>query len=223
MHKTVWMLLLASLLLTACGDPEAIDRAKARRIDQQTEDEAEQRAAERERAQADWEDTRQAINVARQVFFLIVGISLAVVILFGLAVLVLRGWQASRGMVVFAEQRAALAATTLRLDARTLTWPALIRDGAVHNLETGEVYRLGEPKPADPQQVTGDVLIRAVGVGSRGIAQIGKRTKDVQAADAIPALAGALPLVLRPLAPEDSRRPGRNNGMTSINKAKEEA
>jgi hypothetical protein len=217
-HRSLLMLVLAGLvisLLTACGDPAAIDRAKARRIDQQTEDQSEARAAQEARKQADWEDTRAALNFARQVFFLLVAISLAAAILCGLLVLVVRGWQASRAIVAFAEQRAVLEASTLRLDTRTLTWPALIRDGAVHNLQTGEVYRLGEPKPADPQQVTGDVLIRAIGAGTRGIEQIGKKTRDGQTADAIPALAGAVPLVLRPIAPEESRRPQgphRRNG-----------
>ncbi len=209
MNKTKVLILvtLLGLLLSACGDKAAIDQAKARRVDQQTADDAALRANEREREMADWEATRPVTNVSEMVFIVVVSASIALSIAAALAVFVLRWWQASRAMVAYTEQRAALAAGMIRVNPHTLTWPMLISDGAVHNLQTGEVYRLAEPRAADPQQVTGDVLIRALGVGTRGAAQIAKSAKNAQPADAIPTLAGAMPLVLRPLGPGESRRP----------------
>jgi hypothetical protein len=205
--KVVILVALVGLLLSACGDEAAIDQAKARRVDQQTADDAARRANEREREMADWKATRPASNVSEMVFIVIVSVSIALSIAAALAVCVLRWWQASRAVVAYAEQRAALAAGMIRVNPHTLTWPALINGGAVHNLQTGQVYRLGEPRAADPQQVAGDVLIRALGVGTRGAAQIAKSAKNAQPADAIPTLAGAMPLVLRPLEPGESRRP----------------
>ncbi len=201
------LLILTGLLLAGCGDKAVIDRAKAERIRQETEDKSAARQAEELRKQEDWEVTRKAVNSVKQVFFLLVVCTLSVALSFVLAVAVYRWWQASRAIVTYAETRAALAAGMLKVDQQTLTWPVLVVGDAVHNLETGEVFRLSEPKPADPQQVTGDALIRALAVGTRGVAQLGKTTKDAQAADAIPALAGAVPLVLRPLQPGKSRRP----------------
>jgi hypothetical protein len=206
------LLALAGLLLSACGDEAAIDQARARRIEQQTADDAAKRADEREREMADWKATRPASNAAEMVFIIVVSVSIALSVAAALAVLVLRWYQASRAVIVYAEQRAALLAGMVRVSPTTLTWPTLVNGGAVHNLETGEVYRLGEPRAADPQQVTGDVLIRALGVGARGAAQIAKCAKNAQPADAIPTLAGAMPLVLRPIEAGESRRNGAKGG-----------
>jgi hypothetical protein len=71
-----------------------------------------------------------------------------------------------------------------------------LADNAVHNLETAQVYRLGKPRSADPQQVTASGQVRALGVTAQAAERIGKSTKDAQAADAIPGLTGAIPLVL---------------------------
>jgi hypothetical protein len=186
------------LLLMSNGDQDAIDRAKADRIYQETQQRAQAQTAAEARTQADWEATRDATYWAKRIFGLLVACSVAVALTFALTILIYRAWQVSGSIAVYAQQRAALQAGMIRLDRQTGTWPALIAGGAIHNLQTGEVYLLTVPKAADPQQVSGDVLIRALGVGTRGAAQIGKATQDGAAANAIPVLAGSLPLVLRP-------------------------
>ncbi len=128
------------------------------------------------------------------------------------AVLVVRWWQASRAIVVYAEQRAALVSRTLNVDRKTLTWPALISDKAIHVIETGGVLLLDAPQDASPQQVASSALVRTTAVGTKGIENIGKKTQDGQSAHAIPELAGAIPLLLRPISSERSQRPKRKGG-----------
>lgn len=194
--KLLMLLALAGLILVGCGDKGAIDRAKAERIQQATQDEAVAREAEEARKQRDWEATRQAVNLAKIIVFVAAGVFLA----FALAILVYRLWQMSRSVqdafAVYAEKRAELAAGTIKLDRETRTFPSLVADNAVHNLETAQVYRLGKPRSADPQQVTASGQVRALGVTAQAAERIGKSTKDAQAADAIPGLTGAVPLVL---------------------------
>lgn len=196
------LLLLLVLLLTACGDPAAIDQAKARRIDQDTADKAAERAAEETRKEANWESTRDALDFAKRAFFLIVVCSLAVALFFVLMTIAFRWWQisssANDAFKIYAEQRAALAAGTIKLDRETRTYPALVASGAVHNLDTGQVYRLGVPQLPDPQQVTASAQVRALGITAQATERIAKKTKDAQTADALPALAGATPLILPP-------------------------
>jgi hypothetical protein len=208
--KILILVTLTGLILVGCGDKAAIDRAKAERIRKEASDESAARRAEEQRKQADWEATREAANFAKQVFLLLVVCTLSVALACVLAIAVCRWWQASRTIITYAETRALLVAGLIKVDRQTRTRPVLVLSDAIHNFDTGEVYKLSEPKPADPQQVTGDVLIRAFGIGVEGAAQIGKASKEGQAVDAIPALASAVPLVLRPLPQGGSRRPEAN-------------
>jgi len=101
----------------------------------------------------------------------------------------------SRVGVEFARRRADLRAGMVRLDRATHTWPALVQNGAVQMLETGEVFLLGVPRAADGQQVAGSVLVRAIGEGTAGVVRIGEKAKDATAADVIATLVGAVPVV----------------------------
>lgn len=200
MKKLIILLALAGLILAGCGDKAAIDRAKARRIEQETRDSAAEKAAEEERKQANWESTKDAADFAKRVFFLLVVCALCLALAVALAILVYRWWQISRSFSdafsIYAERRAELAAGTIKLDRETRTFPALVAHDAVHQLEHGEVFRLGKPRRADPQQVTASAQVRALGVTAQAAERIAKSTQDAQTADALPGLAGSLPLVL---------------------------
>ncbi len=50
--------------------------------------------------------------------------------------------------------------------------------------------------------MTGDVFLRSVGAGTRGAVEIGHKTKQSEAAQAIPELAAAIPLVMKHWPPE---------------------
>ena len=224
MDKRIGIFVLVATLVflaSACvGDETATDRAKADRIRQETANEAASRAASEARSQADWESTRAATNLAKQAFLLLLAVTVAVALLFALAIVLVRLWQVSRSIVTYAETRAALKAGAIHVDRQTLTWPTLVNGDAIHNLQTGEVYRLTEPKPADSQQVTGDVFIRALGAGTQGAVKIGKSVKEGSgAADAIGAMSGALPLVLGGArSGAEQRSPARNGARAETNR-----
>jgi hypothetical protein len=200
------LILLALLVffLSACGDQGAIDRAKADEIERQAEIDAQAKLANEGRKQADWEATRQGANVAKTVFFVIVGIVLALAlaaVLLAIGYLVWRGAIAlGRAIAVYAEQRAIIKAGIIKIDKETRTFPALVAGDAVHNLKTGAVYPLGRTRGANPQLATISGQVRALGIAAQAAERIGKGTKDAQAADALPGLA-ALPLVLPPGEP----------------------
>lgn len=207
MTRIIILFALAGVILAGCGgDKGAIDQAQAERIEQETRQSIDERQAEEARRQANWESTRGAASFAKQALLVLVVCTLAVTLSATLTIAVYRWWEASRAIVTFAEGRALLRSGAVYVDKKTLTWPTLVLNGAVHNLETSEVFLLGAPKGPDPQQVTGDALVRALGVGARGAVQIAKSTKDGQTADALPGMAGALPLVLRPIEQGQSRR-----------------
>lgn len=189
--------ILAAVNLT--GDPAAIDRAKARQIERQAEAEAQARQAAEERKQADWQATKAAKDLGKRAFFTLAGVAGALALAAILLTVAFRAWQASgaaaRGWAVYTEQRAALAAGTIKLDKETRTFPALVAGGAIHNLETGQVYLLGQRQNADPQQVTASAQVRAIGVTAQAAERIGKSAKDARAADALPGVSASTPLV----------------------------
>lgn len=191
----VLIMLVLWLVLSGCGDKGAIDRAKAARIEAETRAKLEAEAQAEERKQADWEATRQASNFGKAVF----AAGMALVVTTGLGflalILVVRAWQTSRAAVAYANDKTALAARLLHVDKDTMTWPALLESGAIHVIQTGEVLALGKPKPGTPQQIMGDVVLRGLALGTRGAKDIAKATDNAEAAQAIPELAAALPLI----------------------------
>lgn len=193
-------LVLLALALGGCGDQAAIDQAKADKIRAETQQKIEAAEAAEARKEADWAVTRQASNLGKAVMAACLGVVVSVFVL-GLALIVLsRGWQLSGVAVGYAQARAELNARLVHVDGN-LVWPAIILSGAIHNLQTGEVLRLGQSKPPTPQLVTGDVVLRSLAVGSQAVQAIGKRAKSPLAADAIPGLAASIPLVTPPEPP----------------------
>jgi hypothetical protein len=195
-------LLVVVMLVVGCGDQGAKDRAEAerieaeaRRLEQEAADEAAARAAAEARRQADWEATRAAVYLFKQIVVIILAAVVSFVAIFLAVIGLLWLRDMSRVAVRFAERRAALRADMVRLDKATHTWPALVRDGAVQMLETGEVFLLGVPRAADGQQVAGSVLVRAIGEGTAGVVRIGEKAKDGGTADAIAGLMGVVPVV----------------------------
>lgn len=213
----ITLTLTVVLLGAACSSVEStVDRAKADRIRLEAADESAARVASEARSQADWEATRESANLTKQVALLFLAITLAVSLLFASAIVLVRLWQASRSLVTYAETRAKLKAGAIHVDRQTLTWPTLVNGDAIHNLQTGEVYRLAEPRLADPQQVTGDAFIRALGAGTRGAVKVADRAKESNgAADAIATLGGALPLVLGGRASDLELATPDSNGITA--------
>lgn len=197
--KVLILLALTCLLLSACGDQDAIDRARADEIAQQADADARAKDADEARKQADWEATRDAVGVAKSVFFVIVGVVLALALAAVMLAIGYLVWRAvvalGRGAAVYAEKRAALAAGMVKVDPETRTFPALVAGDAIHNLETGEVFSLGRARGANSQMVAISGQVRALGVTAQAAERIGKGTGNAQAADALPGLA-ALPLVL---------------------------
>ena len=222
MGKRIYIIVLmltVVLLAAACGGGETVvDRAKADQIRRESADDSAARAASEARSQADWESTRVSMNLARQVVLLLLAGTLAVSLLFIFAIVLVRLWQVSRSLVTYAETRAALKAGAIHVDRQTLTWPTLVNGNAIHNLQTGEVFRLAKPRLADPQQVTGDAFIRALGAGTQGAIKIADKTDNSHsAADAIGTLGGALPLVLGGRESEaEGRAPNRNGIATKL-------
>lgn len=196
MRRVVFLLVVLGILLSACGDPAAIDRAKAKRIEDQTQAELEAKRAEEARKQERFESTSDAYGAAKVLLAVTFGLALAVVLM----IVVWRFWQMSYSVTeafqVYAVERARLKAGTIKVDRETRTLPTVVVEGAVHQLEHGEVFLLGEPKGPDPQQVTVSGQVRALGVTAQAAERIGKKAEDARAADALPGVAGALPLVV---------------------------
>jgi hypothetical protein len=196
--KTLLLSLLVLVLISCTGDQGAIDRAKADRIRQETADESAARVATEARRQADWEKNRDAAHFTKSAVMKILVIALMVLLVVVLFLFWDMGRATSDAWRTYAGKRAELAAGRFEVDRETRTFPALVADNAVHNLETGQVYRLGVPQLPDPQQVAVSGQVRALGVAAQAAERIGKKTEDARAADALPGLGASIPLVLPP-------------------------
>lgn len=202
-------LLLSTIILfvvgTACGDPGAIDRAEANKmvLEAQAEIEATRIAQahklEMERAQegrtaAEWE-TNYETNVVRKDLVLF-GLSALLVVgvgALGLILLVrmrLASRYAAEALGVYTLQKADLASRLIKIDERTRTWPALLTEGGIHQLETGRVFLLEAPRDADAQAEWASLLIRALGIAERGA----RATKgDPASLEALGAIVSSVP------------------------------
>ena len=195
------VVLTGVLTLTACGDQVAIDRAKADQIRQQAADEHAAKVTAEARKQADWESTQAARDSAKEIGYLLLTIALVVVVVFLVGVGAFYLWQQVRARSLYALRQAAAKAdlVEIKIDRGTMTWPLLVSRGAIHNPQVGQVARIGQPQPPDPQLAAGDSLIRSIRVVSTGLTKMAERTNDSAGpADALGNLAGALPQVQAP-------------------------
>lgn len=209
-------LLLLALALSACGDPGAIDRAKAAQIEQETRDQAAERALERQaeaeamqRTQEQYESTRAAVSFAKSFFFILIGLGLAIAAVLSLFILVWRLRQGTRALV----QRAKVWGVSIPMDRKTGSYPLLLVQGHVVDPNTGKAIPMGEALDANPQLAAGSHYTRALGVATEGAVQIGQATKSPSVTDAIMTTSGAIPLSEGPLtrerqAVQDSELPG---------------
>lgn len=193
--RTLFFLVLLAagvLFFAACSESEgqyAIKRAEARRIDEETQQQIEERQAAELRRQEDWKSTRAAWTVAKSVFFLVVFVSIAAAIAIGGFAALFRIHRLGAAL----QRKADLNARMIMLDAGTGTYPALILGDAVHMLESGAVFKIGAIRDEVPQLVAHSAFTRNLALAARTAVQVADATKDSQAADAFGTAAGALP------------------------------
>ena len=207
------------LTLTACGDQVALDRAKADQIRQQAADEHAAKVTAEARKQADWESTQAARDSAKVTFYLLVTIALVVGLVFLGGVGAFYLWQLVKARSLYALRQAEAKAdlVEIKIDGDTMTWPLLVSRGSIHNPQVGQVARLGQPRPPDPQLAAGDSLMRSIRVVTTGLTKMAGTRDSAGPADALGRVlrtrqgnvAGSLPQVQ---APHRSDRSGDSAG-----------
>lgn len=207
---------LGLLVLSSCGDPKAIDRAKAeqeRAKARQIEIEAEatraagelereikatQTAQDMANKQASWEATQGSVNFAKTLFFSLVGIAFALAISALLFITVMRTGQVTKALA----KKAAYWSVSVPVDPETGNYPLIVLKGHVIDMNTGKVVKVGEALEANPQLAAGAMYNRALGIATQGAKAIAKSTKSAAATDAIFTSSGSIPVIGGPLEKE---------------------
>lgn len=94
-------------------------------------------------------------------------------------------------------KKADLAASVIRIDRKTKTWPILVdwQQGRVLNLETGAQIDIQAIMPHDARLIATSHRVREAGVLADAAVNIAKSTKDAQPADMLPGMAASVPLL----------------------------
>jgi hypothetical protein len=100
---------------------------------------------------------------------------------------------ATEAFGIYSLQRADLASRLIHLDEGTRTWPALLTEEGIHQLETGRVMLLNMGRDADASAEWASLLIRAAGIAERGAKRIGATRGDPAALDALGATVSSIP------------------------------
>lgn len=201
LYQAAELVLLFALLLLSCG-PSPQDLAEARAIERESQiqaeatrqaiqEQAEARAAAEARRQADWEDTRAAINSAKNLTLRLVSWSFASAISILFFVLIFRAWR----FLGHINRKAMMRSLSIYPDPQTGQYPLLLFKGAIHDLNTGLVLRAGQEQPALEQLVASQSYARALTIAANGAVKVAEQTKDAQAGDIIFTAAGSIPQI----------------------------
>lgn len=214
MIRRLFVVLALALLLAGCTDPEKVERANAIRRESEalylataTHVAMEAKAADvaiaaTATAVADEEAVRaatQAERIARQETVIdwtargAVVFVVAAVVAFCIV---------SIGGSVAASRKANLEARLVKLDRITRTFPILLQDGWLVDLETGERARLDQPSQPHTGRLIGSIQARVVGLLAHSAEKVAKSTKDAKPGDMLPAIGQSVPLLEGDWLPE---------------------
>lgn len=209
MGRRLCIIFILLLILTACGDPSAIDRAEAAKILRETNAaiestrvaqayEIEIQKMEAQRELAEWELNYRRNTARKDAILIAVTVGTCIGIL-GLAIIfVKRTQEGTRHLTTaigtWAIQKGDISSRLIKPDRASRAWPALLTEEGIHQLGNGRVLLLDVPRDLDSQAEWGDVLIRALGIAERGAKKVGTHKHgSSQSLDVIGATAAQVP------------------------------